>query len=152
MLPTELRHQLTAKEAVHETMRRAVWQSEIGADDRDGLILLSLREILLDLIAAECAQRVRDGATLSAPVEGAVGAEVWQRYMQSLANLDALECAAVVLFVECGAEFEEIAPAVGYSSPREARHAIAQILHRIHREGQSPSQEDEAPSLEGEMG
>jgi len=68
------------------------------------------------------------------PLEEVMGAETLERYEAALARLGEEERAAVVMRVDLGCSYAEIAEALGRPSPDAARMAVGRALVRLARE------------------
>lgn len=67
----------------------------------------------------------------TSPVEEAIGRETWERYQNGLEKLTENQRQAIVLFVEYGMSFQEIAKAVDAPSGNAVRMQIARGLERL---------------------
>jgi RNA polymerase sigma-70 factor (ECF subfamily) len=73
------------------------------------------------------------------PQEAAIGVEALERYERALASLKAEERHAVVLRVELGLEYQEIATQLGKPSADAARMAVTRAMVRLaDKMGRSP--------------
>ena len=70
----------------------------------------------------------------ASPLEEAIGNEALDRYERALERLDAGDREAVVLRIELGMGWAEIAEACGKPSPDAARVAVSRALVRLARE------------------
>jgi len=130
-----------AEDLVQETLLRAFQHLGEFVPRCDGAFLLYLRRILLNLVRdlARREKRAPRPDALEAdppggaptPVEEAVGRETWERYRDAVERLSEKQAEAVVLFVECGMEFPEIAEAIGSPSGHAARMVVARGLERL---------------------
>jgi RNA polymerase sigma factor (sigma-70 family) len=77
-------------------------------------------EIPVDVVAAG-----------TSPDEAAIGAEVFERYERALASLKNDERQALVLRLELGLEYREIATQLGKSSSDAARMAVTRAMVRL---------------------
>jgi RNA polymerase sigma factor (sigma-70 family) len=77
-------------------------------------------EIPVDVVAAG-----------TSPDEAAIGAEVFERYERALASLKNDERQALVLRLELGLEYREIATRLGKSSSDAARMAVTRAMVRL---------------------
>jgi RNA polymerase sigma-70 factor (ECF subfamily) len=130
-----------AEDLVQETLLRAFQHLEDFVPRCDGAFLIYLRRILVNLVRdlARREKRVPPPDALEVdppggaptPVEEAVGRETWERYRKAVERLSERQEQAVVLFVECGMEFAEIAEAIGSPSVPAARMVVARGLERL---------------------
>jgi RNA polymerase sigma-70 factor (ECF subfamily) len=73
-----------------------------------------------------------DAASLAAsPLEAAIGAEAVESYERALATLSDADQEAIVLRVELGLDFEEIATQLGKPSADAARMAVTRAIARL---------------------
>ena len=130
-----------AEDLVQETLLRAFQHLADFVPRCDGAFLLYLRRILVNLVR-DLARREKRAPRPDAlevdppggaptPVEEAVGRETWERYREAVERLSEKQEQAVVLFVECGMEFPEIAQAIGSPSGHAARMVVARGLERL---------------------
>ena len=108
---------------------------------REGAFLAYLRRILLNAVRDEIRRVARrpgtedmsedlaDGAPPA--VEQAIGREAMQAYEAALAELNDAQQEAVILRVEFGYTFSEIAEATGSPSANAARMTVARALVRL---------------------
>ena len=77
-------------------------------------------------------ERPEDAASPAAsPLEAAIGAEAVESYECALATLSAADQEAIVLRVELGLDFEEIASQLGKPSTDAARMAVTRAIARL---------------------
>jgi RNA polymerase sigma-70 factor (ECF subfamily) len=131
------------EDAVQETMLRAFSHLDGFVPRTEGAFTLYLRRILLNVLVdmARKGKRVPSPAPLEAdreppgklasPVEEAVGREAWEHYRAAVDQLAEAQQEAVVLFVECGLGWEEIAQALESPSADAARMVVARGLKRL---------------------
>lgn len=131
-----------AEDIVQETLLRAFSRLEAFVPRSEAAFLLYVRRILLNLLVDEArkARRVPQAESLDddelpgafpSPLEEAVGSETWDRYRVALERLSEQQMEAVVLFVEAGMNFEEIAEAIASPSPNAARMVVARGLKHL---------------------
>jgi RNA polymerase sigma-70 factor (ECF subfamily) len=70
----------------------------------------------------------------TSPLEAAIGAEALERYDAALSRLSDDERRAIVLRVELGYDYAELAADLGKSSPDAARMAVTRALARLAKE------------------
>ncbi len=136
-----LRRRVDPDDIVQETLLRAFTRIESFVPRCDGAFLVYLRRILLNVIADHCRKEKRSPSAgpLDAeppgqdpsPVEEAVGRETWDRYKGAVTQLSEVQEEAVVLYVECGMDFEEIKEALDSPSANAARMVVARGLQRL---------------------
>jgi RNA polymerase sigma-70 factor (ECF subfamily) len=131
------------EDAVQETMLRAFSHLDGFVPRTEGAFTLYLRRILLNVMVdfARKGKRVpsptpfdegrEPAGRLASPVEEAVGREAWDRYSAAVAELSETQAEAVVLFVECGLGWPEIAEAIESPSADAARMVVARGLKRL---------------------
>jgi RNA polymerase sigma-70 factor, ECF subfamily len=108
---------------------------------REGAFLAYLRRILLNALRDEIRRVARRPGTEDMPedladptppaVEQAIGREAMQAYEAALAELSDAQQEAVILRVEFGYTFSEIAAATGSPSANAARMTVARALVRL---------------------
>jgi RNA polymerase sigma-70 factor (ECF subfamily) len=108
---------------------------------REGAFLAYLRSILLNAVRDEIrrvarrpgAEEMSEELPDCAPpaVEQVIGRETMQTYEQALAELSDAQQEAVILRVEFGYTFPEIAEATGSPSANAARMMVARALVRL---------------------
>ncbi len=140
-VPKGLAGQIEADDLVQETLLRAFSHLDRFEPRCEGAFIYYLRRILMNVIHdfGRKVQRSPPAAALDeepsslgpSPVEDAVGAETWERYRQALSGLTEAQAQAVVLFVECGMDFQEIAAALESPSANAARMVVARGLKRL---------------------
>ena len=129
------------EDIVQETLIRAFRHLE-GFEPRcDGAFLHYARRILINVIAEQGRHLKRRPAPVKldtepaaarpSPVEEAVGSELWEAYQAAVENLPEAQAEGVVLYVECGMEFAEIAEALGSPSVDAARMLVARGLKKL---------------------
>jgi RNA polymerase sigma factor (sigma-70 family) len=70
----------------------------------------------------------------ASPLEAAIGAEALATYERALASLDDQEREAIVLRVELGLDYTEMAVQLGKPSPDAARMAVKRAIARLAQE------------------
>lgn len=68
------------------------------------------------------------------PVEEAIGRENLERYERALQRLDETDREAIVLRIELGYDYVELARALGKPTPDAARMAVSRAVGRLARE------------------
>jgi RNA polymerase sigma-70 factor, ECF subfamily len=132
---------LDPEDAVQETLLKAFSHLETFTPRCEGAFILYLRRILLNVLVdhgRKAARRPRPAsleeepeARGAGPVEEAVGTEAWERYRAAVEELSEAQKEAVVLFVECGMDFPEIAEAIESPSADAARMLVARGVKKL---------------------
>jgi RNA polymerase sigma-70 factor (ECF subfamily) len=140
-LPNRARDAVDTDDLVQVTLMRA-----LGAIDRfeprhEGAFLAYLRRILLNALrdeirrAAARPQGVELDSDLTAelpsPVEQAIGRERFAAYEAALVALDEKQQEAIILRLEMGFSHQQVAEAIGCSSPDAARMLVARAVQRL---------------------
>lgn len=148
-LPAWARGLSETDDIVQMTLVRALKHVDTFELRREGAFLAYLRHVLLNLIREEIrrsrrrpsgtddAHRVADeGPSL---IEQAVGRDMMDRYEAALAELGEEQREAVILRLEFGYSFPEIAAALGKNTASAARmmvmRALIDVAERVGREG-----------------
>lgn len=129
------------EDIVQESLIRAFSHLDRFQPRCDGAFLYYVRRILINVIAeqgrrlkrrpAAAGLDVEPAASRPSPVEEAVGAELWESYQSAVERLPETQREAVVLYVECGMEFGEIAAALESPSADAARMLVARGLRKL---------------------
>ena len=149
-LPIRARDLLDTDDLVQNTMLRTLKHIESFAPEREGAFLAFLRQALLNQIRDEL-RRVgrRPGAQPldtpvpsggPSPLEEAIGSETLRAYDRALLTLTNLPQEAVILRIEMGFSYKEIAAALGFPSANAARMAIARALVHLARVMRMPDE------------
>jgi len=140
-LPGYARDLLDTDDLVQIALLRALDQIEGFEPRHGGAFLAYLKSIVQNQIKDEI-RKVgrkpgREGmaedlldAGLS-PLDGALARDVREKYEAALARLPAEQQEAVIMRIEMGCTYEEIAQAVGSPSPNAARMTISRALVRL---------------------
>jgi len=138
--PPRARTLLDTDDLVQITLLRALDGVKRFEPRREGAFLSYLRTILMNEIR-QALRRVDRGPQREAlpadldddrpsPLEEVIGTEAYEAYEAGLANLTDEQRQAIVLRVEMGFSFEEIAEAIGSPSKDAARMLVARaIIH-----------------------
>jgi RNA polymerase sigma-70 factor (ECF subfamily) len=142
-LPPRARNLADTEDLVQTTLIRALDGVNRFEPRREGAFLAYLRKILLNEIrgAVRRASRGPDQEPLDAelpdarpsPLEAAIGAEGVGRYETALARLTEEQRQAVVLRIELGLTYNEIAEAMGGASEDAARMLVARALEHLSK-------------------
>ncbi len=135
-LPRYARHTLDTDDLVQVCLFRALNHLEGFEQHREGAFLAYLRQILLNSIRDEIRRTVRrpDGERFETEdeipslVEQSVGKETVMAYEAALAELSPAQREAVVLRIEFGFSFPEIATAMNKPSANAARMMVSRAL------------------------
>ncbi|HET9951812.1 MAG TPA: sigma-70 family RNA polymerase sigma factor [Candidatus Eisenbacteria bacterium] len=142
-LPWRARDLTDTEDLVQVALLRALDHIEEFDSRREGAFMAYLRSILLNLVRDE-ARRVsrrpeqeemgEDLATSEpSPLEVAVGREALERYDAALAKLSEEQHEAVVLRVEMGYTYAQIAEAMALASTDSARMMVTRAIARMGR-------------------
>lgn len=140
-LPTRARGMVDTDDLVQVSVFRALNQVGRFEPRHEGAFLAYLRRTLLNAVRDEIRRAARrpggeevseDLADPAAPaVEQVIGHETMEAYEQALAELSDAQQEAVILRVEFGYTFPEIAEATGSPSANAARMTVARALVRL---------------------
>ena len=140
-LPSGARGMADTDDLVQVTLIRALNRVESFESRGEGAFLAYLRRILLNQIrdltrraATRPAQIALDADQASrdpSPLENAIGAERLDRYEEALEALSERDRQAVILRLEMGFTYAEIAEALGVASPNAVRMAVVRALARM---------------------
>ncbi|HEU4332893.1 MAG TPA: sigma-70 family RNA polymerase sigma factor [Candidatus Eisenbacteria bacterium] len=142
-LPARARDLTDTEDLVQVAMLRALDHIEAFDSRREGAFLAYLRSILMNLIRDE-ARRVKrrpeqdelpeDLATAGpTPLDEAVGREAMERYDAALERLTEEQREAVVLRVELGFTYAQIAEAMNLASTDSARMMVTRAIVRMSK-------------------
>ncbi len=140
-LPRNARELLDTDDLVQVTLVRAL--SHLGDFEprHEGAFMAYLRRILLNQIRdelrrlrrapgkVELDESVVDGSP--SPLDQAIGRSTFERYERALAELQPEQREAVILRIEMGYTFEEIAEALGRPSPNAARLTVVRAVVKL---------------------
>lgn len=137
-LPGYARGMVDTDDLVQVCLIRAVNRLPALDVRREGALLAYLRRSLINAVRDEIRRAARRPAPEAldpahpdpgpSPVERAVGREVLERYEAALARLTDLQREAVIMRLEMGMSYHEVAAAVGCPSPDAARMAVARAV------------------------
>jgi RNA polymerase sigma-70 factor (ECF subfamily) len=143
-LPPRARDITDTDDLVQVTLMRALSHMETFQPQHDGAFAAYLRQILLNQIrdlarrvawhprAVELEDGIRDPG--ASPLERAIGKEMVDRYESALAKLTVEQREAVVMRLEMGFSYQEIADAQGRATAGAARQVILRALARLAKE------------------
>lgn len=137
-LPRYARELLDTDDLIQETFMRTAGRLESFEPRGEGAFAAYMRQALRHRItdelrrigrrpARESLERERADERAS-PLEQAIGGEALERYERALERLSPAEREAIVLRIELGMSWGEIAAAVGKPSPDAARVAVSRAL------------------------
>jgi RNA polymerase sigma-70 factor, ECF subfamily len=141
-VPGNARDLVDTSDLVQVTLMRAFAHLEKFEPRREGAFLVYVRRIMLNHIRdqarrakrrpphAELQDDVGDEAARS-PLEEIIGRESVVRYEQALAQLSDRQREAVILRLELGLRYREVAEALGAPSVNAARLIVARALVRL---------------------
>jgi RNA polymerase sigma-70 factor (ECF subfamily) len=143
-LPSSARDLLDTQDLVQETMIRAINRLPEFEPRHDGALQAYLREAILNRIRDEI-RRTRSHPDATgvdsqvvvpgpSPRQEAVGQAVAERYVRALGRLKADDQEAILLRIELGYGYQQIAEALGKPSADAARMAVSRALVRLAEE------------------
>jgi RNA polymerase sigma-70 factor (ECF subfamily) len=141
-LPAGARSLADTDDLVQVTFLRALKHLETFEPRSEGAFLAYLRQILLNAMRDEIRRAGRRGGVHAeidedlpdrgpSPLETAIGRDALDRYDAAFAKLGPEPQEAVFMRVEMGLTYEQIAEALGKSSPDAARMLITRSLARL---------------------
>ncbi len=140
-LPAYARDAADTEDLVQVTLLRALKHVGDFEPRHEGAFLAYLRRILLNQVRdelrrmkrrpeqRELPEEIEDGSP--SPVERAIGRETLERYERALGELLPDQREAVILRVELGYTYEEMAEALGRPSANAARLIVVRALVRL---------------------
>ena len=140
-LPAGARDLVDTSDLVQATLMRAFARVEHFEPRREGAFLAYIRRVLLNQIRdearrakrrpdhAELPESLGDGST--SPLEAIIGRESLARYERALARLSDRQREAVILRVELGLRYREVADALNAGSVNAARLIVARALIKL---------------------
>jgi RNA polymerase sigma-70 factor (ECF subfamily) len=140
-LPPKARGMVDTDDLVQVGLLRALDQVEHFEPRHPGAFLAYLRRTLLNSIRDEIRRAARRPGGEGLPeeladdapslVERAIGTQALERYEEALAGLPEAQQEAVILRVEMGLSYQEIADATGSPSANAARMSVSRALVRL---------------------
>ena len=137
-LPANSRGVMETTDLVQITLMKALSNVENFGSTREGAFLAYMRTILLNSIRDELRKSSKNPLQqtfaeeeylpLSSLVEQHVGREVIEKYERALLKLSQIQREAVILRIEFGFSFSEIAEAIQSASPNAARMMVSRAL------------------------
>ena len=146
-LPVWARELVDTDDLVQDTLIATVRRIETFEPHHDGALLAYLRQALQNRIREEIRRRGRgpDRDSLDAqtpddtasPLERTVGLQNLERYEAALGRIRAEDRELIVLRMEMGLSYDELAEAAGKPSANAARMAVLRALFRLGKEIES---------------
>ncbi len=143
-LPRWARDMADTEDLVQETLVRTFNRIEMFEYQREGALQAYLRQAVMNRIRDEFRRAGRRPGPLAldenavapdaSPLEEAIGREALERYEAALQRLRAEDREAIIARVELGADYPEMARALGKPSPDAARVAVGRALVRLAKE------------------
>jgi RNA polymerase sigma-70 factor (ECF subfamily) len=143
-LPSGMRTMLDTNDLVQDAVINALRNLDTLEIRNEGTLQAYLRRAvnnrIIDLYRRAGRRPTRqempeDAASPAAsPLEAAIGAQAVESYERALATLSAADQEAIVLRVELGLDFEEIAAQLGKPSADAARMAVSRAIARLANE------------------
>jgi RNA polymerase sigma-70 factor (ECF subfamily) len=140
-LPSSARDLNDTMDLVQMTLLRALNRLEHFESRGEGAFLAYLRQILLNEVRKESHRAARRGPhdtldeTLASPhasiVEHVIGAEEMERYQRALEELSEEQRVVVLLRLEFNYTHEQIADAIGKTSPDAARKMVVRAVAKL---------------------
>ena len=140
-LPSRARDLLDTDDLVQDTLLRTLKHLKGFAARGDGSFLAYLRKSLLNQIKDQIRRAGRQPRTEvlkdvfpeenPSPLEASIGKEALARYDAAMLKLSSVQQEAVMLRIELGFTYEEIARAVGAPTANAARMTVARALVRL---------------------
>lgn len=156
-LPSVARGLKETDDLVQETLIAAFRHLEHFEYRREGAFLAYLRKILMNQIRQEIRANGKKGTTEPlhdghvdpgrSPAQVVAGREVMERYEQALARLSSVQREAVIMRIELGFSWDEVAEAVERPSAGAARMLVARAVKRI-----ATDMAEDGHGLDGESG
>ncbi|MEM9531797.1 MAG: sigma-70 family RNA polymerase sigma factor [Pseudomonadota bacterium] len=140
-LPPQTRDATDTDDLVQVTFMRAINRLDHFEAERPGAFLSYLRTIFMNLVRDEVRRRAARPKTeplaqslpaqQSSQVERAVGQEVMAAYERGLNKLPENKRLAVIMRVEFGMGFDEVAEELALASPNAARMMVSRALDKL---------------------
>ena len=140
-IPPYARDLADTDDLVQVAVLRALEKVETFEPRREGAFLAYLRRILLNQIRDQIRRAAarprreeldeRVEASEESPLERAIGSDILKAYETALSKLPEEQREAVMLRIELGYTFPEIAEAIGSPSPNAVRMMITRALVRM---------------------
>ncbi len=147
-MPAKARGLADTDDLVQITLLRVLKQLERFEPRHEGAFLAYLRRILINAMRSEIAraatrgQQVEVGEGMAAsgpsPLEAVLGRDMLDRYEAAFALLGEEQQEAVLMRVELGMNYEQIAEAMGKNSANTARMLVARALAQLAERMEEP--------------
>ena len=143
-LPQNVRDLAETDDMVQNTLIKALNKLDSFSSLREGAFLAFLRKILLNNIRMEIRRFTKqkellkqhinnDEAVTASALENAIGSEIVEKYEIALMQLPEQSREAVILRLEFGYSFPEIAMALQCSSANAARMIVSRAIYKLAR-------------------
>lgn len=143
-LPADARGVLDTNDLIQDAVLHALRHLESFDVRGDGAFHAYLRQSLLNRLTDVYRRGTRRGPSAAlgsdlvaagpSPLEAAIGVEAVQRYEECLAGLRNDEREAVILRLEFGCSYQEVAEALGKPSAGAARVAVSRAIAKLARD------------------
>jgi RNA polymerase sigma-70 factor (ECF subfamily) len=143
-LPRWSRDLMDTDDLVQETVIRALNRLDRFESRHEGALQAYLRQAIVNRIRDEIRRSSRTPPvtgldeehpdSAASPLEAAIGTEAVERYEAALALLTPEQREAIVARVEMDCTYQEVAQALGKSSPDAARMTVSRALLRLAQE------------------
>jgi RNA polymerase sigma factor (sigma-70 family) len=143
-LPRKAAPLVDTDDLVQNALLRSLDHIEAFESRREGAFLAYLRKILMNLIRDEARRVARQPAQEElpenladgspSPLEETVGNEALARYEAALARLPEVDQEVVMLRLELGFSYPQVAEAIGSLSPNAARMRVVRAVMRLAEE------------------
>ncbi|HEV8376395.1 MAG TPA: sigma-70 family RNA polymerase sigma factor [Candidatus Polarisedimenticolia bacterium] len=140
-LPGHARDLLDTDDLVQDTLVRTLRHLTSFIPDGDGAFLAYMRRVLLNRIHDQVRRAGRRPGQLAlteylpagdpSPLEDVIGCETLENYDLAMLSLPGHQQEAVMLRIEMGFSYEEIARSLGSPSPNAARMIVARALLKL---------------------
>jgi RNA polymerase sigma-70 factor (ECF subfamily) len=140
-LPRWARDLSDTQDLVQDTVIRTLNHLQTFEPQREGALQAYLRQAIMNRIRDELRRAHRRPAPLglqeatptdaASPLAEAIGQEVLDRYETALSQLADEQREAIIARIELGQSYEEVAAAIGKSSPDAARMVVQRALVRL---------------------
>jgi len=139
--PANIRHLAETDDLVQDSLIAAMKHVEKFDAQRSGAFFAYLIQILRNRVRDYLRQAGRRPpgdslpadaeGSIASPLEQAIGAEKWQRYLDALEALPETRRIAVVLRIEMGLSYREIADAIESPSSNAARMTVTRAIEQM---------------------
>ena len=143
-LPRWARDIVDTSDLVQETVLETFKRLDAFEPRGEGALQAYLRQAFINRLRNQLRRAIKRPAPESldsampneatSPLEAAIGAETLERYEAALDRLDSVERDAVVMRIELGFSYAEVAAALGKPSPDAARMMVVRALVKLATE------------------